>query len=293
MLAICPNPTIDRLVILDALIPGTVDRVRENRAYPAGKSVSAARGCLANGAAPRVHVLLPTSGSDWYLDTLRGEGMDVTSHPCPGAVRESIIVLEDDGRVTVLNGPGAPVSDTGWDEFVQASTAALRPGEWVICSGSFPPGVGPEALAGLVASIAATGARLALDTGPAWMPLALRGPCAARPDHAEPGRSRSDPHRRDLTGGDGCRGRRPRPRGRGCRRPARTRDHRRCRHSRLRRAGVGDPRRCRRPFGPEGRRQESDRCRRRLPRRPCVAPRGGPRLRRSRRLGHGDGMRCH
>ncbi len=176
MLAICPNPTIDRLVILDILVPGMVDRVRENRAYPAGKSVSAARGCLANGAAPRVHVLLPTTGSDWYLDTLRSEGMDVTSHACPGAVRESIIVLEDGGRVTVLNGPGAPVSEARWDEFVQASTVGLRPGEWVICSGSFPPGVGPDALAGLVSAIAATGARLALDTGPAWMPFALRGP---------------------------------------------------------------------------------------------------------------------
>lgn len=176
MLAICPNPTIDRLVILDTLIPGTVDRVRQNRAYPAGKSVSAARGCLANGVSPRVHVLLPTTGSDWYLDTLRAEGMDVTSHGCDGSVRESIIVIEDGGRVTVLNGPGAPVTDDTWERFVQASTIGVRPGEWVVCSGSFPPGVGPQALAGLVAAIAATGARLALDTGPAWMPLALRGP---------------------------------------------------------------------------------------------------------------------
>lgn len=176
MLAICPNPTIDRLVILHTLAPGTVDRVRENRAYPAGKSVSAARGCLANGAAPRVHVLLPTTGSDWYLDTLRAEGLDVRSHACAGTVRESIIVIEDDGRVTVLNGPGAPVTEATWDDFVQSSTAGLRPGEWVICSGSFPPGVEPEALAGLVAAVAGTGARLALDTGPAWMPLALRGP---------------------------------------------------------------------------------------------------------------------
>ncbi len=176
MLAICPNPTIDRLVILETLVPGTVDRARENRAYPAGKSVSAARGCLANGAVPRVHVLLPTDGSEWYLETLRSEGMDVTSHTCAGAVRESIIVIEDGGRVTVLNGPGATVSEERWDDFFTATTAGLRPGDWVICSGSFPPGVGPKALARLVAAIAGTGARLALDTGPAWMPLALRGP---------------------------------------------------------------------------------------------------------------------
>ncbi|MGV8910365.1 MAG: 1-phosphofructokinase family hexose kinase [Propionicimonas sp.] len=176
MLAICPNPTIDRLVILDSLEPGTVQRVRANRAYPAGKSVSAARGCLANGASPQVLALLPTVGADWYLATLRAEGMDVTAHPCAGAVRESIIVIEDAGRVSVLNGPGAPVTAETWDAFAQAATAGLSAGQWVICSGSFPPGVGPEALAGLVAAIAATGARLALDTGPAWMPLALHGP---------------------------------------------------------------------------------------------------------------------
>lgn len=176
MLAICPNPTIDRLVLLDRLVPGTVERVRENRAYPAGKSVSAARGCLANGATPQVHVLLPAKGSNWYLETLRAEGMDVTAHPYPGDVRESIIVLEDGGRTTVLNGPGAPVTAADWDAFVTAATATLIPGQWVICSGSFPPGVGPEALAALVAAVAGTGARLALDTGPAWMPFALSGP---------------------------------------------------------------------------------------------------------------------
>ncbi len=176
MLAICPNPTIDRLVSLDQLLPGTVDRVRENRAYPAGKSVSAARGSLANGVSPAVHVLLPTAGSDWYLDTLRAEGMDVTAHPYPGNVRESIIVLEDAGRVTVLNGPGAPVTAEVWGAFVEAVTARVTPAEWVVCSGSFPPGVGPEALAALVAAVVAAGGRLALDTGPAWMPFALAGP---------------------------------------------------------------------------------------------------------------------
>lgn len=175
MLAVCPNPTIDRLVVLGELVPGMVIRARENRAYPAGKSVSAARGCAANGAAPEVHVLLPTHGADWYLDTLRAEGMAVTQHSCPGDLRESIIVLEDSGRVSVLNGSGAPVGAGVWDAFIRAACGRIEPGDWVICSGSFPPGVGPEALAGLVAAVAAADGRLALDTGPAWMPAALSG----------------------------------------------------------------------------------------------------------------------
>lgn len=188
MLAICPNPTIDRLVVLDELHPGTVARARENRAYPAGKSVSAARGSLANGARPGVLALLPSEGSGWYLDTLVAEGMDVAAHTYPGAVRESIIVIEDDGRVTVLNGTGAPVDTETWADFVAAAVDRVRPGDWVVCSGSFPPGVPPSALAGLVAAIAGAGGRLALDTGPAWMPAALSGtalPALVTPNLAE------------------------------------------------------------------------------------------------------------
>ncbi len=188
MLAVCPNPTIDRLVVLAELLPGTVDRARENKAFPAGKSVSAARGSRANGARPEVLVLLPTTGADWYLATLRAEGMEVAAHAYPGTVRESIIVIEDSGRVTVLNGTGAPVEQPDWDAFVDAAVARTRPGDWVVCSGSFPPGVGPEALAGFVAAVTRAGGRLALDTGPAWMPYALSGaalPSLVTPNLAE------------------------------------------------------------------------------------------------------------
>lgn len=188
MLAVCPNPTIDRLVVLAELTPGGVLRARENRAYPAGKSVSAARGCRANGATPEVHVLLPSGGAGWYLDTLRAEGMGVAVHAYAGQVRESIIVLEDSGRVSVLNGAGAPAPDDVWAGFVAAFCARIRPGDWVICSGSFPPGVEPAELTALVSAVAAAGGRLALDTGPAWMPAALAGahrPALISPNLAE------------------------------------------------------------------------------------------------------------
>lgn len=188
MLAVCPNPTIDRLVLLPVLTPGVVDRSRENQAHPAGKSVSAARGCRANGVEPQVHVLLPTDGADWYLASLRAEGMDVTAHAYPGRVRESIIVIEDSGRVTVLNGPGAVVNTQRWAEFAASACAGIGPGQWVICSGSFPPGVEPSALAEFVAAVAEAGGQLALDTGPAWMAAALAGrarPALVTPNLAE------------------------------------------------------------------------------------------------------------
>lgn len=186
MLVVCPNPTIDRQVILADLAPGTVLRARENKAYPAGKSVSAARGCRANGASPQVHVLLPEGGSSWYLDTLRAEGMNVTDHLYPGEVRETILVYEDSGRVTVINGTGAEIAADRWYEFVRMVVAQVTPGGWVICSGSFPPGVGEPELADFVGRVARAGGKLALDTGPNWLATGIAaGPALISPNLAE------------------------------------------------------------------------------------------------------------
>lgn len=188
MRAICPNPTIDRLVLLGELVPGRVDRARQNQAHPAGKSVSAARGARANGVEPDVRVLLPEQGSQWYLASAAAEGLALRVHLVPGTVRESIIVLEDSGRVSVLNGTGAEVSATDWADFVEGALAGLAADEWVVCSGSFPPGVGPDAVASLTARVADAGGRLALDTGPGWLTAALAGsgrPALISPNLAE------------------------------------------------------------------------------------------------------------
>lgn len=173
MRVICPNPTIDRLVLLGELVPGRVDRARENQSHPAGKSVSAARGARANGVRPDVRVLLPEQGSPWYLEAATAEGLALRDHLVPGTVRESIIVLEDSGRVSVLNGTGAEISPADWTAFVASSLAGLDAGEWVVCSGSFPPGVGLAAVGALAGLVGRAGGRLAMDTGPGWLSAAL------------------------------------------------------------------------------------------------------------------------
>lgn len=186
MLVVCPNPTIDRQVFLAALEPGTVLRATGNKAFPAGKAVSAARGSLANGARPEVHVLLPEEGAAWYEETLRAEGMNVTTHRHPGIVRETVLVYEESGRVTVINGNGAPVEPQRWREFVRAVCERILPGGWVVCSGSFPPGVAEDDITDLVTRVARAGGKLALDTGPTWLAAGIAGrPALISPNLAE------------------------------------------------------------------------------------------------------------
>lgn len=186
MLVVCPNPTIDRQVFLAALEPGRVLRARENKAFPAGKAVSAARGARANGAWPEVHILLPETGSAWYERTLEAEGLRAAFHRYPGQIRETVLVYEDDGRVTVINGTGAPVDAVRWQEFAAAVVGRVVPGGWVICSGSFPPGIADADVTEFVAQLGRAGGRLALDTGPDWLGAGMAGrPALITPNLAE------------------------------------------------------------------------------------------------------------
>ncbi len=186
MLVVCPNPTIDRQVFLAALEPGRVLRARENKAFPAGKAVSAARGARANGAWPQIHILLPETGSGWYEKTLEGEGLRAVFHRYPGQVRETVLVYEDDARVTVINGTGAPVEPERWREFAAAVIGRVLPGGWVICSGSFPPGVTDADVTEFVSQVGRAGGRLALDTGPGWLGAGMAGrPALISPNLAE------------------------------------------------------------------------------------------------------------
>ncbi|MDQ7991559.1 MAG: PfkB family carbohydrate kinase [Propionicimonas sp.] len=161
-------------------------RAGANKAFAAGKAVSAARGSLANGARPEVHVLLPDEGAEWYEAALHAEGMNLVSHRYPGIVRETVLVYEESGRVTVINGNGALVERERWYEFVRAVCARILPGGWVVCSGSFPPGIDEADITDFVTRVARAGGKLALDTGPAWLAAGIAGrPMLVSPNLAE------------------------------------------------------------------------------------------------------------
>lgn len=186
MLVICPNPTIDRQVFLPALEPGRVLRARKNQAFPAGKAVSAARGARANGSWPEIHILLPEIGAGWYEASLEAEKLRAVVHRYPGRIRETVLVYEDDGRVTVINGVGAPVEPERWQRFVTEVTDRILPGGWVVCSGSFPPGIGDADVTDFVTRVGRAGGRLALDTGPGWLSAGIAGrPALISPNLAE------------------------------------------------------------------------------------------------------------
>ncbi|HZK06452.1 MAG TPA: PfkB family carbohydrate kinase, partial [Actinomycetaceae bacterium] len=146
MLVVCPNPTRDHQVHLPSLLPGTVSRATRQGSLAGGKPINVARALRSLGARPTLLILLPNHESDGFHASLAAEGLDAQYVRYDGALRTSIILFEENGRVTVVNGPGSPVPTPSWQEFAEtaaAAVAATPAGEsrWAACSGSLPPGV--------------------------------------------------------------------------------------------------------------------------------------------------------
>ena len=103
-----PNLTIDRTLTGAALRPGEVLRFAA-RASPGGKGVNVARGAQALGAGALLVALLPGHTGAAVGALIGEEGIALLGVPCGGEVRSTAVVLEPDGRSTVLNEQGPEV----------------------------------------------------------------------------------------------------------------------------------------------------------------------------------------
>lgn len=182
MLVVAPNLTVDRRVYVPPLVLGTVARSTRTEALPGGKPVNVVRAMQAHHLSAELVALVPQQGGSWVVDGLRDEGILVTEVPCPGSVRDVVVLYEDDGRVTVINGQGPELPADDWQALLRAVSAAAGPHGFLVCAGSLPPGVPEDALAQLTAAAHQVGAAVILDAGPGWLAPAL----GAHPDLVSP-----------------------------------------------------------------------------------------------------------
>jgi 1-phosphofructokinase family hexose kinase len=174
VLVAAPNLALDRIARLSELRAGEVLRFREARVTAGGKGVNVCRAARLLGRPALLVGLLPGRTGRAVAELLREEGLELVGVECPGEVRAATIVIEDSGRVTVLNEPGPRVGEAQWKSY-EAAVAGQQPDTVLVCSGSAPPDVPADAYARLVAGrtaiVDATGEllRAALKAQPEWV----------------------------------------------------------------------------------------------------------------------------
>ena len=155
LLFVAPNPSVDRLVEVDAVTVGTIHRPAFALAVPGGKGLNAARAAVALGARATVVAIVGGRSGDWIAERLAELGVDASlvRDATGGETRTCLSVLDrSTGRLTEFYESGVAVGPATWTAFEDAVAAELAPGDVsaVVCSGSLPPGSPADGYARIV-----------------------------------------------------------------------------------------------------------------------------------------------
>ncbi len=163
IITLTANPSLDRTASLDApLARGQVQRVSGVTVEPGGKGVNVARAI--HYAGQSVRAVLPAPEEDPILAALRQLGVDYRTVAVAEGVRMNLTLTEPDGTTTKLNEPGPRLSDEQIEELAALVVSEAADAEWVVLSGSLPPGVPADFYATLVRRLRPLGVKVAVDT---------------------------------------------------------------------------------------------------------------------------------
>ncbi|PIJ42404.1 1-phosphofructokinase, partial [Leucobacter sp. OLES1] len=120
IVALTPNPSVDRAVTVETLDRGQVLRADSSRVDPGGKGVNVGRALTAMGG--DALIVVPSGGPEGALFEvlLAGTGAASRIVPITGSTRMNVSVLEPDGTTTKLNEAGPALDPTDVDALLEA-----------------------------------------------------------------------------------------------------------------------------------------------------------------------------
>lgn len=168
------NPSVDRLLRVPRLRPGTIHRPLQAVSVPGGKGLNVARVAHALGAEVQVVGIAAGGTGRWVADALDRVGVAARWIWTDGETRTCTSIAEDDrdAELTEFYESGPGISAQTWREYAALVGSAARRSGWLVLSGSFPPGLGASELSDLLRAAAGhtavdvSGEPLAAATGP-------------------------------------------------------------------------------------------------------------------------------
>lgn len=155
---VAANPSVDRLIEVDAVIVGAIHRPAAGLAVAGGKGVNAARAAAALGARATAVAIVGGRSGDWIEAQLAQLGIEasVVRDATGAETRTCLSVLDrSTGTLTEFYEPGEPITPATWRAFEAAVARELERRDVggvgaVICSGSLPPGAPDDGYARIV-----------------------------------------------------------------------------------------------------------------------------------------------
>ena len=162
--AISLNPSVDRTLTVEGFTPGGLNRVISTRDVAAGKGINVALTVSALGLDVNCIGFMYKDNGSLFEKRLMVNSTPYDFMWCDGSVRTNIKVFDRAaGVVTELNESGREISQEYLDEMVDFVARHAENSDYLILSGSLPPGCPDDYYRTLINAVEGLGCRCVLD----------------------------------------------------------------------------------------------------------------------------------
>lgn len=185
--AVSLNPSIDRTIAVERFEKGGLNRIVSQVDAAAGKGVNVALAATVLGERAECIGFMFENGGKLFEERLKSGGADCDFLWCGGDVRVNMKVLDKTaGEITELNAPGTPVSRQQLDAMTQLVIRHARNSDYLVLSGSTPPGCPQDYYYTLAQAARNAGCRVILDADGEKLRLGLQAkPFLIKPNRYE------------------------------------------------------------------------------------------------------------
>jgi tagatose 6-phosphate kinase len=156
IVCVTPNVSVDRTLVVPALVPSSVLRTDRTLAVAGGKGLNVARSLRVLGHRPLTVGMIGGHTGGQVAALAREEGLDARWTEIRGETRTCVIIVsQESGTATVINEAGPTVSPGEWSAFERAVVQEAAQARAVCLCGSLPPGIPAERYGSLVARLRA------------------------------------------------------------------------------------------------------------------------------------------
>lgn len=180
------NTAIDHLFLLEALVPGSVQRASRAEMYPGGKGLHVAQTIAALGERVQLVGLTDVAHRNLIARRMAERGVLFHGVEIDQPLRSCIAVRERDGRFTEFLSPGPDLAAATREQLLRTWWHCAEESELLVISGSLPRGFAAEAYAQMVEQAAAAGLPCLVDaSGEALRHAADSGARLLKPNRDE------------------------------------------------------------------------------------------------------------
>ena len=158
------NPSIDRTLTVERFTPGGLNRVLGERNVAAGKGINVALTVSELGLDSECIGFMYRDGASQFEKRLMLNSTPYDFIWCEGSVRTNIKVFDrSNGTITELNESGMNVAVEDLDRMVDLVVRHAENSDYLILSGSLPPGCPEDYYRTLIRAVEGLGCRCVLD----------------------------------------------------------------------------------------------------------------------------------